>query len=109
MSKTQILKEFYKTEYFEKMNDTLYYIENDNKYIRIVDFQELIELSKSIVLEEIEDILKRYKVPSHLKSYFNTEKYLNDKIKDPFDIVFYYGSFEEMEDEDGNTYYFAET
>ena len=107
MSKIQILKEFYKTECIEEVNDDLYVVDN-NKYIKIVDFQELIELAKLMILEEVEDIL-RYEIPSHLKSYFDTDKYLNDNIENPFDTVFYYGSFEEMEDEDGNVYYFAET
>ena len=73
----------------------------------ILTIDEVNDRAYDYLKDTIEDTL-RYEVPEYLRKYFNKEDYINDNLEDPFDYLFYNGSYKTIEDEDGAVYYFGE-
>ena len=104
MSKLTALQQYFNTEEIEQDYD-IFTVDGTDYLILTID--EVNDRAYDYLKDTIEDTL-RYEVPEYLRKYFNKEDYINDNLEDPFDYLFYNGSYKTIEDEDGTVYYFGE-
>ncbi len=104
MSKLTALQQYFNTEEIEQDYDI--FTVNGTDYL-VLTIEEVNDRAYEYLKENIEETL-RYEVPAYLRQYFDKEEFISDSLGDPFDDVFYSGSYETIEDEDGNIYYLGE-
>lgn len=104
MSKLTALQRHFVTEEIEQDYD-IFTVDGTDYLVLTID--EVNDRAYEYLKENIEETL-RYEVPAYLRQYFDKEKFISDNLGDPFDDVFYSGSYETIEDEDGNIYYLGE-
>ena len=104
MSKLTALQQYFNTEEIEQDYDI--FTVNGTDYL-VLTIEEINDRAYDYLKETIEETLI-YEVPEYLRQYFDKEEFISDNLGDPFDDVFYSGSYETIEDEDGNIYYLGE-
>ena len=104
MSKLTALQRHFVTEEIEQDYDI--FTVNGTDYL-VLTIEEINDRAYEYLKENIEETL-RYEVPEYLRQYFDKEDFIYYNLGDPFDDVFYSGSYETIEDEDGNIYYLGE-
>ena len=104
MSKLTALQRHFITEEIEQDYD-IFTIDGTDYLVLTID--EVNDRAYDYLKETIEETL-RYEVPEYLREYFDIEEYISDNLEDPFQYLFYNGSYETIEDEDDNVYYFGE-
>ena len=100
MSKLTALQQYFNTEEIEQDYDT--FTVDGTEYL-VLTIDEVNDRAYEYVKENIEETL-RYEVPEYLRRYFDKEEFISDNLGDPFDDVFYNGSYKTIEDEDGNVW-----
>ena len=104
MSKLTALQRHFVTEEIEQDYD-IFTVDGTDYLVLTID--EVNDRAYDYLKETIEETL-RYEVPEYLREYFDKEGYISDNLEDSFDYIFYNGSYETIEDEDDNVYYFGE-